>query len=162
MKSLMVRANQTLKANRKNNKGFTLVELIIVVAIIAVLAAVLAPQYIKYIEKSRIGVDESYISEVAHNVAITAAISEKVAGQTVKVTFDVNGKLDVTGASASPSADETAAATYVKAELLELFPVAVQTFKSKHYTTSTNLTGLTLTLTTTGSVTIAGTVNLNT
>ena len=42
-----------MKKFRKNNKGFTLVELIIVIAIIAVLAAVAAPQYIKYVERSR-------------------------------------------------------------------------------------------------------------
>lgn len=40
------------------NKGFSLIELIIVVAIMAVLIGVLAPQYIKYVEKSRISVDE--------------------------------------------------------------------------------------------------------
>ncbi len=39
--------------NNSNNKGFTLVELIIVVAIIVVLAAVLAPQYTAYVERSR-------------------------------------------------------------------------------------------------------------
>ncbi len=38
---------------RATNKGFTLVELIIVVAIIAVLAAVLAPQYLQYVERAR-------------------------------------------------------------------------------------------------------------
>lgn len=40
------------------NKGFSLIELIIVVAIMAVLIGVLAPQYIKYVEKSRASVDE--------------------------------------------------------------------------------------------------------
>ncbi len=35
------------------NKGFTLVELIIVIAVIAILAAVLAPRYIQYVERSR-------------------------------------------------------------------------------------------------------------
>ncbi len=38
---------------KNKNKGFTLVELIIVVAIIAVLAAVLAPQYLRYVERAR-------------------------------------------------------------------------------------------------------------
>ncbi len=38
----------------KNNSGFSLVELIIVIAIMAVLVGLLAPQYIKYVEKSRI------------------------------------------------------------------------------------------------------------
>ena len=42
---------------RKANKGFTLVELIIVIAIIAVLSAVAAPQYIKWVDKSKIATD---------------------------------------------------------------------------------------------------------
>ncbi len=39
------------------NKGFSMVEIIIVIAIMAILAAVLAPQLIKYINKSRISTD---------------------------------------------------------------------------------------------------------
>ena len=38
---------------QKNNKGFSLVELIVVVAIMAVLVGVLAPAYLRYIEKAR-------------------------------------------------------------------------------------------------------------
>ncbi len=42
-----------MKLKKGKNKGFTLVELIIVVAVIAVLASVLAPQYLKYVERTR-------------------------------------------------------------------------------------------------------------
>ena len=42
-----------MRENRKNNKGFSLVELIIVMAIMVALVAVLAPQYIRYLQRSR-------------------------------------------------------------------------------------------------------------
>jgi type IV pilus assembly protein PilA len=56
------------------NKGFSLVELIIVIAIMAVLMAVLAPQLLKYVEKSRVQADNSAASEILNVVKI--AISD--------------------------------------------------------------------------------------
>jgi type IV pilus assembly protein PilA len=48
----------------KNNKGFSLVELIIVIAIMAVLIGVLAPQYLRYVEKSKKQADLSAVGQV--------------------------------------------------------------------------------------------------
>lgn len=45
------------KQKNLTNKGFSLVELIIVIAIMAVLVGVLAPQYVKYLDKSKISAD---------------------------------------------------------------------------------------------------------
>lgn len=42
-----------MKRMKDNKKGFTLIELIIAIAILVILTGLLAPQFMKYIEKSR-------------------------------------------------------------------------------------------------------------
>ena len=141
----------------KRNSGFTLVELIIVVAIIAVLSAVTAPQYIKYVERSRIGMDEGYIGEVASTLAMVAATDIKVNTCPIEIKFDNAGKIQPCTAS-GPFADETEPA--VDAYMLEMYPTGTQTFKSDHYKTAG--TGVSLVLDAEGVVTISGTKNINT
>lgn len=53
---------------KTNNSGFSLVELIIVIAIMAVLIGVLAPQFIKYVERSRESTDLQNVEEVKTSV----------------------------------------------------------------------------------------------
>lgn len=60
---------------KKNNKGFSLVELIIVIAIMAILAGALAPALIKYINKSRRSADISNADTI--RTAVQTALSDE-------------------------------------------------------------------------------------
>lgn len=57
---------------KKNNKGFTLVELVIVIAILAIVVGLLAPQYTKYVEKSRKSADVDNMNEMVKAVQVYA------------------------------------------------------------------------------------------
>jgi len=100
--------NKTMQKARKNNKGFTLVELIIVIAIIAILAAVLAPQYIKYIDRSRWSTDQSNATTLLNEVqvAVVACGSDDKSVNNETITFTSAG---VSGPTAESNADLLAA-----------------------------------------------------
>ena len=53
-----------MKKMRKNNKGFSLVELIVVIAIMAILAVTLAPRLSQYVEKSRKAADGEVVNAI--------------------------------------------------------------------------------------------------
>ncbi|MDD7664813.1 MAG: prepilin-type N-terminal cleavage/methylation domain-containing protein [Lachnospiraceae bacterium] len=78
----------TKVAKKQNNKGFTLIELIVVIAIIAVLAAILAPQYLRYVEKSRVSADQSTANELV-NVVKTACADENLYSELDKDGKDI-------------------------------------------------------------------------
>ena len=61
------------KMSQKNNKGFSLVELIVVVAIMAVLMGILVPTLVKNVEKSKKQKDASAIEEIRSTMVTTLA-----------------------------------------------------------------------------------------
>ena len=72
-----------------NNKGFSLVELIIVIAIMAVLAGALAPALITYIEKSRISTDKQTADTIRS--AFQAALADDTIYDATISDSDISG-----------------------------------------------------------------------
>ena len=115
---------------KKNNKGFTLVELIVVIAILGVLMAVLVPQYIQYVEKSKVATDTSAMSEVSHAIEIALA-DETIYNALPTADFTVAYRDSAAGftlGSGAPAALST--------ELVKVVTLPVD-FKSKTYNTQT-------------------------
>ena len=74
---------------KKDNKGFSLVELIVVVAIMAVLMGVLVPTLVRNVEKSKHQKDLNAISEVANAIQqVMADAKFSTATGTVPITGD--------------------------------------------------------------------------
>ena len=81
---------------KMNNKGFSLVELIIVIAIMAVLMGVLAPQFLKYVESSRIQKDESAFGEIenaARNAASVPSVYNAMPAGDTTITIEDGKKV---------------------------------------------------------------------
>lgn len=95
---------------KKNNKGFSLVELIIVIAIMAILAGAIAPALIRYIDKSRKSNDVSACKTI--KTAVETAMSNEDAhealtpsGTTGLITVTIKPKTDVSSLANASTAD---------------------------------------------------------
>lgn len=96
-----------LDSVRKNKKGFSLVELIIVMAIMVALIAVLAPQFVKYVQRAR----DSSVSDAAENV-YEMVKSEYALGN---IELDGTGDHKIVVAPVNGSGEIVIAATGIKA-----------------------------------------------
>ena len=99
----------------KNNKGFSLIELIIVIAIMAILVAIIAPNLTKYLGKSKAETDKKNIDEVRHqvyNCISQATINEEkvmsdenIGSASYLVSYSSSTGLSVVYASTNGTAD---------------------------------------------------------
>ena len=92
---------------RLGNKGFSLVELIVVIAIMAVLVGVLAPTLIKNVDKSKESKDQQNLDSVKE--AITTVLSDQDYYDTLyNNSITVNGKTGSLSISSDLSGSNTA------------------------------------------------------
>jgi len=145
MQKLVIRRDA---ARRNGKKGFTLVELIIVIAIMAALVAVLAPQYIKYVEKSREAADDSTIAEFKDAIKVAATDEDYTLATGNKIVISA---AKGTATSATPNAGGTA--KDLGAALTEYYGADWTNAYLKHK--GATAVTLTLTVTSNGTVTIA-------
>lgn len=129
---------------KMNNKGFSLVELIIVIAIMAVLVGVLAPQFLKYVESSRVQKDESAVAEVQNAVMIACSVES------------VYNEIPASGTTVTVS-DSTIAGgtTALLSELEMVIPASTISFTSKAHASGTYTIDILINATT-GMVSVGG------
>ena len=110
----------------KKNSGFSLVELIVVIAIMAILVGVLAPAYLKYVEKSRKSKDIDAISEML-SAADKIAVDNDDVVENDTFTIAGNGSDGLSLTATHGQAD------WVKASGLSsaTYDLSSKTFKSK-------------------------------
>lgn len=91
---------QKFFAKKKNNKGFTLIELIVVIAILAILIGIIGVASVRYVEKSRESTDAALLDSIS--TAAQAAVVDPANGVTVSsganisVNVKTNGGVDIT------------------------------------------------------------------
>lgn len=153
---------------KKDNKGFTLVELVIVVAILAILVGILAPQYTKYVEKSRKAADVANLENMVTAFKTAASDgNDQINAGVYTITIGTQGEgtaatnsTTVKSENLTGSAAEATANTKIE-ELLASYAGKEWTktkLKSSKWETSTTAQNVT---TTTMSKTISAKLTVN-
>lgn len=118
-----------MKKVKRANKGFSLVELVVVVLILGILSVATAPQIMKWVEKSKISTDRDNANSIKY--AVQTALADwqsrggKISGTAdFSLAVNMNGTVtcsqDWTDGSSTESLkaviDEVMASTYPKAQ----------------------------------------------
>ena len=98
------------KLLKKNEKGFTLMEMLIVVAIIAVLVAIAIPTFNASLNKARVAADEANIRS-GYATVMATVLTDDLADEKVTAGTDAYFILNTDGSVAESTVDGVAPAT---------------------------------------------------
>lgn len=101
MKKIMeLLQNMKAKNEKKDNKGFSLVELIIVIAIMAILVGIVGTQVLPYIEKSKKAKDIQKISGLCTDASTAySSTASELSAASYKIIINKTAAIAVTGGS---------------------------------------------------------------
>ena len=117
----------------RSNKGFSLVELIVVIAIMAIIAAVAVPVYSAYIDKANTGADNSAAAEFVHSIVLAkAAAGQSITEANVVLTIGATGITSVQVNSEAAVSDAAGVATLTNS-VFTAFPAMKKTSYSGTY-----------------------------
>ena len=112
----------------RDNKGFSLVELIVVIAIMAILAAVAVVSYSVYIDRAQAAADQQYLSDVVYHAELYA-MEHQIQLEQVVVAPVVDGPEDI---ALIVGWDESGAPIYYDGDISEIWEaVGNATLKSE-------------------------------
>ena len=129
---------------KTNNKGFSLVELIVVIAVMAILAAVAIPTFAGFITKANKASDDQWANDMAYAIKISTTL-DPATDITVTAAKDGNATVTFTVGSVNYSLTKAAPTTAPENGDLDLMKEIhgtmdwTYTFKSDKYASGVEL-----------------------
>lgn len=90
---------------KKNNKGFSLIELIIAIAILVILTGLMAPQFMRYMEKARESKDMQALDTVYG--AVQTALADEEGYKEIKAEKGIYAAIGTTGVTLEEILEDT-------------------------------------------------------